>query len=133
MILDPATATPESIALVAAELPGGTMWTLIEAFPVGRPEGGYAYVPARRRGGSLRFTQALQRRGLVEPDPSGLWSGFVTVAGMLVRDHLLRQSRQENAELLAAYRGYVTRCACCSPHRVGLVTIRDVDTHVRKG
>jgi hypothetical protein len=135
MILDARTATPAMIARVARELPGATAATLVNAFPVLEPEG--AYVPGGMRNGAKRYTDALQRRGLARPDPDGVWWGFVTVAGMLVRDHLMRTALRERGELLEQYREYVRHCPMCYPEgqsgelRHG--TTLAVDTHIRGG
>lgn len=131
MILDARTATPEQIAKVARELPGQTAHTLMNAFPVLQPEG--AYVPAGMRNGAKRYTSALERRGLAKADPDGIWWGFLTVAGMLVRDYLLHSALNEQRELLQAYRRYVAACPTCNPEGVGRVTPTHLDTHVRGG
>jgi hypothetical protein len=131
MILDGRTATPEQIARVARELPGATAATLVNAFPVLQPEG--AYVPGGMRNGAKRYTDALQRRGLARPDPDDIWWGFLTMAGMLVRDHLMHTELKEHRQLLRAYRQYVSACPTCNPNGVGRVTPTQLDTHVSSG
>lgn len=131
MMLDARTATPEAVAMVARELPAHTAATLVKAFPVLEPEG--AYVPGGMHNGAKRYTAALQRRGLAKPDPAGVWWGLLTVAGMLVRDHLVRIELEGQRELLQAYRRYVAACPVCNPEGVGRVTPTHLDTHVRGG
>jgi len=133
--LDLRTATAQDVARVARELPGATSATLIHAHLVLEPAGRYA--PGAMRNGSTRYVAALQRRGLAELDPSGIWPAFLTPAGLAVRDELLLSALRERSHLLEQYREYVRHCPMCYPEgqsgelRTG--TTSAVDTHVRGG
>lgn len=133
--LDLRTATAQDIERVARDLPGATSATLIHAHLVLEPAGRYA--PGGMRNGSARYVAALQRRGLAEPDPSGIWPAFLTPVGLAVRDQLILSALRERGELLEQYREYVRHCPMCYPEgqsgelRHG--TTSAVDTHVRGG
>lgn len=109
--------TPDEVGPVAEGLSGPTAEALMNAHPVMDPYG--RYVPGRSHNGYARYVAALARRGLVEPDPQGVWPALVTVDGLVVRDWLFHREAGALLELRRAV----------WPRDLRHIVAQGVDTH----